>query len=87
MDWNIALWIMIGLSIIFIFGTFLTKPLLFIGRLLVSIVVGIGLLLLTNVLLGKLGISVAINVVTVLTAGILHVPGVVLLVALEKLFV
>lgn len=87
MEWKLAFLIMLGLCGIFVMVTFLLQPLKFVFRLSVYLVVGAVLLAVLNLALGGLGVRVAINPATMLTAGILQVPGVILLVVLDALFV
>ncbi|GAB6159168.1 hypothetical protein JCM39194_23680 [Desulfotomaculum varum] len=71
---------LLGLLGLYLFGTIFARPLILLGRLVISLAVGGIMLVLVNVLLGGLGLHIAINPFTLLTAGILQVPGVVLLV-------
>ena len=82
-----AFLIMLGLSGIFVVGTFLLGPLKFLLKMSIYLVVGAVLLSVLNLALGGLGVRVAVNPATMLTAGVLQVPGMVLLVLLESLFV
>ncbi len=86
MEWNAALLIMLGLCVLFLLGTVLVKPLLLLFRASFYLLAGLVLLLLVNLVLGKIGMHLAVNPATILTAGVLHVPGVVLLLVLEALF-
>ncbi|CCO08541.1 pro-sigmaK processing inhibitor BofA family protein [Desulforamulus hydrothermalis] len=70
---------LLGLLGLYLFGTIFARPLILLGKLVVSLAVGGIMLVLVNVLLGGLGLHIAINPFTLLTAGILQVPGVVLL--------
>lgn len=74
---------LLGLFGLYLFGTIFARPLVLIGKLGVSLVVGGLLLALVNVVCGGLGLHIAINPVTLLTAGILQVPGVLLLVLVD----
>ncbi len=87
MSWSTALIIMLGLCVLFLLGTVLVKPVKIVLRLVFCLAVGVVLLELANVVLGRLGMHVAVNPATILTAGVLHVPGVILLLVLENLFV
>ncbi|AEG58398.1 pro-sigmaK processing inhibitor BofA family protein [Desulforamulus ruminis] len=71
---------LLGLLGLYLFGTIFARPLVLIGRVGISLLVGGLLLALVNVACGGLGLHIAINPVTLLTAGILQIPGVVLLV-------
>lgn len=85
-EWKIAFLIMLGLCGIFVVVTFFLRPLKFLLRLSVYLVVGTVLLAVLNLALGGLGIHVAVNPATMLTAGFLQVPGVILLVVLDVFF-
>ncbi|RYD04270.1 pro-sigmaK processing inhibitor BofA [Desulforamulus aquiferis] len=80
MEWKTVLLSLLGLLGLYLFGTIFARPLVLIGKLGISLVVGAVLLVLVNVLCGGLGLHIAINPVTLLTAGLLQVPGVILLV-------
>lgn len=80
MEWKTVLLSLLGLLGLYLFGTIFARPLVLIGKVGVSLVVGTVLLVLVNVLCGGLGLHIAINPVTLLTAGLLQVPGVILLV-------
>ncbi|MDO7788128.1 pro-sigmaK processing inhibitor BofA family protein [Desulforamulus aquiferis] len=80
MEWKTVLLSLLGLLGLYLFGTIFARPLVLIGKLGISLVVGAVLLVLVNVLCGGLGLHIAINPITLLTAGLLQVPGVILLV-------
>lgn len=80
MEWKTVLLSMFGLFGLYLFGTIFARPLILIGRLGLSVIIGAILLMLVNFVCGGLGLHIAINPFTLLTAGILQVPGVVLLV-------
>lgn len=77
----------LGLIGLFLVATALIKPFKFFLRMLTCFVVGALLLYLANFLLAQVGLRVALNPVTIFTAGILHIPGVILLALLGYLFV
>ncbi|HHU69154.1 MAG TPA: pro-sigmaK processing inhibitor BofA [Thermoanaerobacterales bacterium] len=72
-----------GIIILYIVGRILFVPLKFVFRLLINGLVGGLLLWLINIVGEAFGFAIAINPVTALVAGILGVPGVVLLIALK----
>ncbi|MCL5779663.1 pro-sigmaK processing inhibitor BofA [Desulforamulus profundi] len=80
MEWKTIILSLLGLFGLYLFGTIFARPLVLIGKLGLSLVLGGILLVLVNVVCGGLGIHIAINPFTLLTAGILQIPGVVLLV-------
>lgn len=78
---NNVLWISLaGLLGMYLIGTVLFQPIRFLVRLAAYMLFGGCLLFAINALFGHLGLHVAINPVTLLTAGILQLPGVALLV-------
>jgi inhibitor of the pro-sigma K processing machinery len=87
MEWKTILLSLLGLFGLYLFGTIFARPLVWLGKLGLSLVVGGMLLALVNVICGGLGIHIAINPVTLLTAGILQVPGVVLLVVANYIII
>lgn len=80
MEWKTVVLSMFGLFGLYLFGTIFARPLVLIGKVGLSLVIGGVLLVLVNFVCGGLGIHIAINPFTLVTAGILQVPGVVLLV-------
>jgi len=69
-----------GLLGLYLIGTALFQPLRLLVRLAACLLLGGGLLFAINAVFGHLGLHIAINPVTLLTAGILQLPGVALLV-------
>lgn len=63
-----------------------TLPIKFFFKLLWSTFVGFLLLVVFNVLGGMIGLTIAVNVVTALTVGILGIPGLILLLLIKWLF-
>lgn len=86
MEWKFILLSVTGLIGIFLVATALINPLKFLLRFLACFVVGGILLYLANFLLALLGLHIALNPVTIFTAGILQIPGVILLAVLGYLF-
>ncbi len=87
MEWKLVFTGLAGLLGLYLVGTVLFRPLRFLIRLAAWILLGGGLLAVINILFGQFGFHIAINPVTVLTAGILQLPGVVLLVLVNYFFV
>ncbi len=77
MEWKYVIIGLAGLFGLYLVGTALFRPLKFLIRLTAW----------TNAVFGYLGFHIAINPLTILTAGILQLPGVVLLVMLNVLFI
>ncbi len=63
-----------------------TLPIKFFFKLLWSTFVGFLLLIVFNALGGMIGLTIAVNVVTALTVGILGIPGLILLLLIKWLF-
>jgi len=76
-----------GLIILYIIAKLLFVPAKIVWKLIVNAFIGGITLLLVNFLGGGIGISIGINVVTALVAGVFGVPGVVLLLIAQHLFV
>ena len=72
-----------GIAILVLLTKLFFKPLKWLVRLIINGVAGGLMLLLLNYFGGFAGISIGINVVTCLTAGVLGVPGVALLLVLQ----
>ncbi|OPY59182.1 MAG: SigmaK-factor processing regulatory protein BofA [Pelotomaculum sp. PtaU1.Bin035] len=85
MEWR---FIMIGLAClmgIYLVGTVLFRPFKFLIRLAAWMLLGGVLLMAINTVFGNFGLHIAINPVTILTAGVLQLPGLVLLVLVNYL--
>lgn len=87
MEWNYLVAGLVGLFGLYLVGTVLFRPLKFFLRLAAWAVLGVVLLWVINSLFGYFGFHIAINPLTILTAGILQLPGVALLVLLNVFFV
>lgn len=74
-------WALVALGVVglYLAAGMLLRPLRLLVKLIVVAAVGLVLLVAANLLGAPLGWHVAVNPVTVLTAGVLHVPGVVML--------
>ncbi len=86
MELKLLLLIALGLLGLFLMGSVLLKVFKFTLRLILHFLMGGVLLLLFNIFLGQLGLRIAVNPVTLLTAGLLQVPGVILLILLHYFF-
>lgn len=80
MEWKLFFTGILALIGIYLMGTVLFRPMRFLFRLAAWALLGGVLLLAMNAVFGPLGFHIAINPVTILTAGILQLPGVALLV-------
>ena len=83
MEWKTVFLSLAGLFVLYLAGSMLLKPLRWLIRVASWALVGVVLLVVINVIFGRAGFHIAINPVTVLTAGVLQVPGVLLLVLLN----
>lgn len=87
MEWeNVVLLLMAIVGLYLVLSVF-ARPVQLIMRLGLCLVVGFVLLTVANLILAQLGMELAVNPVTLLTAGVLQIPGVVLLVVLQSIFV
>jgi len=87
MNLSIVFSYLLGLFILYLVARLLLIPLRVIARLLINGIIG-GLLLAAFNLVGSyFGLYLAINPITVLVAGLLGVPGVLLLVAVRYIVI
>lgn len=86
MEWQLAVIILAVLAGLYIANTFMYRPLRRLLSLAVCLVTGTVLVTLLNWCLGFFNMHVAFNLFTVLVAGILHLPGLVMLVVLSQWF-
>ncbi|MEW6424428.1 MAG: pro-sigmaK processing inhibitor BofA family protein [Bacillota bacterium] len=77
----------VGLIGLFLVAAALIKPFKFLLRVLACFIVGGTLLFLANFILARIGLHVALNPLTILTAGLLQVPGLILLALLSYFFI
>lgn len=85
MEWKTVFLAMAGLFVIYLAGSALLRPLKWLFRVASWALAGVILLVVINAVFGRMGFHIAINPVTVLTAGVLQVPGVLLLVLINYL--
>lgn len=83
MEWNVLYVIPLLLGL-YLLLRLIYNPLGFLARLLVYLVTGAVLVVVLNLILGYAGMHVAFNLFTVLVAGILQLPGLILLVILTQ---
>ncbi|MGE5472876.1 MAG: pro-sigmaK processing inhibitor BofA family protein [Ignavibacteriales bacterium] len=74
-----------GLIILYVIGRVLIFPVKILIKLIVNGVLGGAILWLLNIFGSSFGINIGINVVTALIAGLLGIPGVILLLILNYL--
>lgn len=75
----------IGVLIVMAFGKALILPLKIIGRLMLNCILGGVALLLINLIGIPFGFTISLNLVSALIAGVLGLPGVILLIILKFL--
>ena len=82
---DIALYFLIAIAGMVILVKLFSWPLKILGKLILNGIFGILLLLFANFVGKYVGITIAINAVTVLIAGFLGIPGVIFLMIFIKL--
>jgi inhibitor of the pro-sigma K processing machinery len=80
----ILAWI-IGILIVMAFGKVLLLPLKVIGRLVLNGIIGGIAIFVINLLGAPLGFTISLNLISALIAGILGLPGIILLVIFKFL--
>jgi len=83
LEWKLVVISLAGLLGLYLVGTVLFHPLRVLIRVAAWMLLGGILLAAFNAALGHSGLHVAINPVTLLTAGVLQLPGVALLVLIH----
>jgi inhibitor of the pro-sigma K processing machinery len=82
---NIVIAALFLLVIIFIVAKVIMKPVKLLWKLAINSVIGLVLLLLVNYGAAYFGFALPINIITVLVAGFLGIPGILLLVCFQLL--
>lgn len=82
---NIIIGVVVVLVVLFFIGQVMVKPIKLLWKLLLNSLIGLILLLAVNYLGAYYAFSLPINVITVLVAGFLGVPGVFLLICFQLL--
>jgi inhibitor of the pro-sigma K processing machinery len=80
MEWKAVVAWLAGLAGLYLVGTVLFHPFRFLLRLALYLVFGGAIVLAANAVIGQFGFHIPVNALTVLTAGLLQLPGLVLLV-------
>ncbi|NMB38062.1 MAG: pro-sigmaK processing inhibitor BofA [Firmicutes bacterium] len=83
MDLSVVIAYLLGLVILYFLARLLLIPLKVIARLIINGIIGGLMLAVFNLIGGYFGLYLAINPVTVLVAGLMGIPGVVLLIAIR----
>lgn len=86
-DYGVLFAYIIGIFILFIVGRLFLVPMKIILKLVYNGLIGGIALLLINLVGGLFDFHIAFNIASALTAGILGVPGVLLLIALKYIFI
>lgn len=87
MDIYVVIAYFVGVFLLYVIGRLMLIPLRVIFNLIVNTVIGGAMLLIANLIGGIWGIYIGINPITALVAGLLGIPGVVLLIALRFLLI
>ncbi|ACV61058.1 pro-sigmaK processing inhibitor BofA [Desulfofarcimen acetoxidans DSM 771] len=85
MEKEFIYWGLLGFTGIYLVSTVFYKPVKYLMRICFYFIIGGFLLVLVNFALKHLGLQLAINPLTMLTAGLLQLPGVILLLILNYL--
>lgn len=87
MEWKYLFITLLGVLGLFLTGAAVFRPVKLLVKVGVYFVTGVLLLVVLNIFLKIVGLHIAVNPFTALLAGVLHLPGLVLLVVLNYLFV
>ena len=82
---NLVMAILFLLVIIFIIAKLIMKPIKLVWKLVINSIIGLVLLMLANYIGAYFDFSLPLNVLTVLIAGFLGVPGILLLICFQLL--
>ena len=75
--------IFLAIGAVYIIGVLLVLPIKIIVKMVINGVIGAIVLFIINIFGGLVGITIGINPVTALTAGLLGIPGIILLLFLQ----
>ncbi len=84
-DTNIAIAALFLIVVIFIVAQIIMKPIKLLWKLIINSAIGLVLLMLVNYGAAYFGFALPINLITVLVAGFLGIPGILLLVCFQLL--
>ena len=82
---NNILVFLFGVILLIIIGRLYITPIKFILKILLNSAIGLAILFVINFFGKMIGLTIGINVITVLVSGILGVPGIVLMLMLKWL--
>jgi inhibitor of the pro-sigma K processing machinery len=85
-DFNVIIAFAFGIVLIFIIGRLFLMPIKFVTHLIFNALIGGAMLWVVNYIGAHFGFAIAINPITALIAGVLGIPGVLLLIAF-KIFI
>jgi len=86
MEWKYIIMALLGSLGILLMGSSVLRPLRFFMKAAVYFALGAVFLVVLNLFLEMLGMHIGVNPFTALLAGALHLPGIVLLLILNYLF-
>ncbi len=84
---NVIMAVLFLAVIIFIIAQLIMKPIKLIWKLLLNSVIGLVLLIMTNFAGAYFDFALPVNIITVLIAGFLGIPGILLLICFQLLLV
>ncbi|WP_026486416.1 pro-sigmaK processing inhibitor BofA family protein [Caldanaerobius polysaccharolyticus] len=84
-EFNTIFGYILGLGILFLLGWVLIVPIKILLKLIFNTIIGGILLYILNVFGSFTGLSIALNPVTAVVAGLLGVPGIAMMVLLKKM--
>ena len=83
-DLGISIFIICGLLLLLLFFKILAKPIKWILKLLLNALLGLVVLVVVNFFGSFVGLTITIGWISALVAGILGLPGVILLILIEN---
>ncbi len=83
MDLSVVIAYLLGIFILYTIARLLLVPLKALARLIINSVAGGLVLAIVNLIGGYFGLYLAINPITVLVAGLLGLPGIILMIAIR----
>lgn len=85
LDYNTIIAFAFAALLIYVIGRLLVVPVKMMVKLLGNVLVGGLLLLIFNFLGSPLGINLGVNIITALTVGLLGIPGLAMLVFIQRI--
>jgi len=84
-DFNVLLAVIFGLGVLYLAAMMLAAPIRLLFRLVTCLLIGVAGLLIFNLAGGFLGLNIGLNLTTTLVAGYMGLPGLVMLILLQRL--